>query len=394
MLKRYVIWFILYCFMILSLTGCWDEMNIEERNFVAGSALDLADGKKDHDITVSLTNQFVVPSGIGSPEGGKQSDKAFTNETTEGETLQIISHNLGTRTSRFPSYQHLKVLIFSEELAKEENMISKLSDMFIRDVDMRRAIKVFVSDGKAKEILNMKQDMEDTPAKFIDMLFERNNKDIETMDILRIGTMQEYQLEENSYLIPRVKLENGELHTDTAAVFHGPDDKLVGNLNARETKGYNFATKHNNEGAVEMNVDGNPMTYKLARSNSKIKVDVDEQHLHNIDAYIHVKAEGFLGEMYGDETVFKEDSIKKIQKEAGKSIERLIKETIEKSQKELHADILGVGQMIKRKHYPIWKRIHKDWENGEQYFDDVTFHVKVEANMKDVGTSDRTKKIR
>src|SRR5699024_12568157 len=83
-----------------------------------------------------------------------------------------ISHNLGTRTSRFPSYQHLKVLIFSEELAKEENMVSKLSDMFIRDVDMRRAIKVFVSDGKAKEILNMKQDMEDTPAKFIDMLFE------------------------------------------------------------------------------------------------------------------------------------------------------------------------------------------------------------------------------
>src|SRR5699024_2549872 len=161
---------------------------------------DVADGKKDNVITGSFTKQFVVPTGKGSPEGGKQSDKAITNAITASETLQIISHNLGKRTSRNPSYQQVKVLFCTEEVAKEENRVSKLSDMFSRDVDMQRAIKVFVSDGKAKEILNMKQDMEDTPAKFIDMLFERNNKDIETMDILRIGTMQEYQLEENSYL--------------------------------------------------------------------------------------------------------------------------------------------------------------------------------------------------
>lgn len=389
MAKRLVSCLMVYGLVIFFMTGCWDEMNIEERNFVVGSALDVADKKERQDMTISLTDQFVIPGGIGPPEGGESADKTYTNETAKGKNPQVLSHYIASGTSRKPSYQHLKILVFSEELAKQPNMIPKLSDMFMRDVDMRRGVKVFIAEDKAKDILEMEQDTEQTPTRFVNMLFEKNDGSIETINSLRIGILQEFLLRENSYVLPRLTLENEELNTNSAAVFHGPDNKLVGSLNARETKGYNLATQTTKEGMVEMNVDDERMVYKIADTRSKMTLNVDDPH--HVEAYIDVKAEGFLGEMFGSESVINANYLKKIGNKAADKMEKLIKETIKKSQEELHADILGVGGEMKRKHYNVWKKLHNDWEGGENYFDNVTFHVKVDAKMIDVGSTDRTK---
>jgi len=262
--------------------------------------------------------------------------------------------------------------------------------MFIRDVDMRRGIRVFIAEGKAKDILEMKTDMEKTPTRFVNMLFQHNNKSIETIDSLRIGKLQGLMLKENSYVIPRLKLEKGELHTNSAAVIHGPDNKLVGRLSANETKGYNLATKKVREGMIEMNVNGDRMTFKIDDTRSKMTLNVDDPH--HVEAYIDVKADGFLGDMFGSETMLNSNHLEEIGEKAADKMEMLIKQTIKKSQKELHADIFGVGEAIKRKHYKVWKKIHKDWERGENYFDRVTFHVNVEARMVDIGAIDKTKR--
>ncbi|MFB4165995.1 hypothetical protein ACE1TI_19890 [Alteribacillus sp. JSM 102045] len=48
-------------------TGFWDENAIEERGFVIGSAIDMEDNSPNEVPLMTLTNQFVIPTGVGAP---------------------------------------------------------------------------------------------------------------------------------------------------------------------------------------------------------------------------------------------------------------------------------------------------------------------------------------
>ncbi len=52
--------------VVIPLAGCWDRVEIEDRGFVVGAALDLPDEGTEEN-KIKLTNQFVVPSGLGAP---------------------------------------------------------------------------------------------------------------------------------------------------------------------------------------------------------------------------------------------------------------------------------------------------------------------------------------
>lgn len=379
------------CITVVLLSGCWDELSIEERNFSTGTAIDLVDEENREDSTISLTHQFVVPSGVGTPEGGAEEDVAYDNVTAEGKNPSAISQHIASMTSRFPSYSHLSTLIFSEELAEEENAIAELADMFLRNTQMRRSMRVFIADGEAKDMLEIDENPETLPTQYIRRNSERNENNMETIDTLELGTMQRYLMEENSYVLPYLKLHDGKLHSKKAAVFHGTDNKLTGTLNGRETKGYNLATQSDKEGTVNMKVNGDPMVFEMGQTKNNLTVDVDDPQ--NIEASIQVDVEGFLEEMFGSKSLLEDDYLTEIGDAAADKMETLIKETIEKSQDVLQTDILGVSEKLKEKHYNVWKKIHDDWEDGEHLFDDVTFHVNVDVRLEDISSSDRTKRI-
>src|SRR5690625_2517687 len=101
---------ILYVSIALLLTGCWDQVNIEDRGFVVGVSID-SDKSDDQSKTITVMNQFVIPQKTmaGQEEG---EEKPYTNLVASGSSLTEIGQELSSLTARKPYYEHLKIVSF------------------------------------------------------------------------------------------------------------------------------------------------------------------------------------------------------------------------------------------------------------------------------------------
>lgn len=391
MAKRKTLPIFLCCLLSVILTGCWDQKNIEEHGFVVGSAIDLAEDQTKEHVNIALTNQLVIPGQIGTPEQGGGEEKAFLNLTSEGESMFNINRHMASQTSRIPFYEHLKVLIVSEELAEKPQLLASLMDFFIRDHEMRRGVHVFISEGNAKDILQIDPKPERIPAIFLDTITENEQELLEMTQPVEVGKLHGLLLGSKSYVLPKISAQEdkSKVYDDKTAVFHGFNNQMVGTLTGEETKGLNLLTEKNDGGSIKFEIDNKLMTYETTGTN--VKVDIDTTDLNSLGVSINIMAEGGVAEMFGDRSLLDEAYIAKIEEKVAERIEQLANKTINKAQGELNADVLNIGNILQQRHYPLWKKMEGDWENGKNYFSKVRIDVSAEVNVRQTGVTDRAK---
>ena len=167
-------------FLLLAglMTGCWDQIEIEDLAIIVGVAIDkpkTAEGKEEekkesernlsyekHRLTV--TQQFVVSQSMESNEsaGLPPTKEAYSNIASEGNTLFQIARQFSMMSSRLPYYKHLKAIIISEEIEKSLNL-EQLLNFFLREPEMTRDIQVMISKGCARDVLEVKPIKERLP---------------------------------------------------------------------------------------------------------------------------------------------------------------------------------------------------------------------------------------
>src|SRR5690625_423620 len=389
--KRMAIIIFLCSLLSVLLAGCWDEKNIEEHGFVVGTAIDMADEQTKENLMIALTNQFVIPSGIGTPAEGGGEQKAFLNLTSHGESMFNIVQNMASQTSRVTYYEHLKVLIVSEELADKPELLAALVDFFIRDHEMRRGVHIYISKGEAKEILEIDPKPERIPAMFLNTVTDNEQEALEMISSVQIGDLHKLLLQPFSYVLPKIAAgeDKSKVHDDKTAVFHGYNNQMVGTLTGEETKGLNLLTEKNKSGSIVFEIDNKSMAYEVTGTN--LKMDIDTTDPGNLEVSINIKADGGVAEMFGDRSLLDEAYIAKIEDKVAEEIEQLANQTIKKVQHELNADVLEIGKTLKQKHYALWEKIEDNWESGEKYFSKANVHVSAEVNVRQTGVTDKAK---
>ncbi|WP_342564109.1 Ger(x)C family spore germination protein [Paenibacillus sp. FSL R7-0345] len=131
--------------MLFSLSGCWNYTEIDDMSIVAGVALDK--NKADHNI--QLTVEMVDTQG-----GLQENQTGFKMMSLTGDTIFSIARNMISLTGRRLFWSHAKVIIVSEELAREG--LVKVIDWYSRDTETRADVFIFVSNEKnAREVLNL-----------------------------------------------------------------------------------------------------------------------------------------------------------------------------------------------------------------------------------------------
>lgn len=393
MLVNKMICWLLMCSLIF-LTACWDQVAIEERGFVIGISLDEGeDGDQygENNYNLDVTTQVVVPAGLGSPGqgGGGGQQKAFTNISGSGASMFEASRKVAREASHIPFYEHLKVLIVSEKIATDENLFASIMDIFIRDQEMRRSIKLIISDGEAKPLLEIEPEEDSLPAMYIDSVVENNSKSIEIVDPVDMGNIHEFLLNRSSFVVPRLVPEENKLLSSGVAVFHGYNNKMVGILTGKETKGLNLITNKNTGGSIDFDIDDHLMIFELQNTNPTIKIDAKDKDHINIS--IDIDAEGSVAEMFGSQTLLTPKRIKNIEKHVSKKIEQLVTQTLNKAQNELNADIFGFKDRLKQRHYDLWKMIRDNWDRGDNYFAKANITVSASAVVRATGATDKTK---
>src|SRR5699024_2548974 len=136
------------CFMLFFLTGCWDSINIEKRGFVIGTGIDLAESDGEQTI-YTVTDQFVLPQSFGNSTESTNDNQAFLNITNQGSSIYKADEQTPATSSKTPYYEHLKVVIVSDKLATSSSQMNQLMDRYIRDISIRRGIKVVIAKDDA-----------------------------------------------------------------------------------------------------------------------------------------------------------------------------------------------------------------------------------------------------
>ncbi|TCP20305.1 Ger(x)C family germination protein [Scopulibacillus darangshiensis] len=192
---------LLILLLLVLMTGCWDQIEIEERGFEIGVAIDLSKDvpelvesgselAKDNG-RFALTDQFVAPGGLGGQSqqqsvGGGQ--KPFFNITAQGNSMFEATRDMAVKTSRTPYAEQLKVVITS---AKAANTPYNVLDLFLRDNEMRRNIKVLISKGRAVDVLNISPKNEKVPSIALDSITNNVDKNTAMVPDIRIGDIHE-----------------------------------------------------------------------------------------------------------------------------------------------------------------------------------------------------------
>src|SRR5699024_4683774 len=120
-------------FLAFLLTGCWGQRDIEDRGFVIGTAIDLAEGTDRGEPMLKMTNQTVAPTLLGTPGPESSANVATRNVSSTGSSLLTISDDIDAKSERIPFYEHLKLIVVSEESVSLPHYLPKLIDFFVRE---------------------------------------------------------------------------------------------------------------------------------------------------------------------------------------------------------------------------------------------------------------------
>jgi spore germination protein len=389
--------------MILLLTGCWDRVEIEERGFVIGAAIDMAkkkeaeeqaaqeeEGKPQGKQRYVLTYQFVNPAGLQTSGQGGGDGEAYVNITSEGDTLFEITREMATRTSRSPYFGHIKLIVVSEEIARTKQFANVI-DFYLRDHEMRRGAQIMIAKGDARKVLEVKPKVEKLPVMYIQSIAENNHKSARMITPTKIGQVHEKVLEGNSYVLQRIVAAEKEVKIAGSAVFQGQDDVMIGWLGEEETEGLNFLLEQVKGGLLKIQFEDNLVAYEIKGMKRDIKVDVRDKE--NLKFTITIKTEGNITETLETESWLNDQIVKAVQKKVGAEIERMTQDTINKLQGEFKVDAMGLGDYLSRNHADLWFTIKDDWDRGENYFSKSTIQVEGKAIIRNTGVIIRSEPI-
>ncbi|MER2079193.1 Ger(x)C family spore germination protein [Psychrobacillus psychrotolerans] len=375
-------------FISLLLTGCWDKREINDLAIATAISID----KKDDEYHVSA--QVVLPTEL-SMKGGMGSSPVTLYEAS-GKSVNEAIRKLTQVSPRIIYLGHLRVVVISEELAKEG--IATTVDFLSRGWELRSDFYVIVSKGRdAKEILNVQTSLEQIPSNelynilhtseanysstvavnFFELKtnLERDGKEGVLTGVEILGDPKKGSSKQNvEMIIPDAKIKFKEL-----AVFK--KDKLVGWLDEQESRGFNEATNQvkSTIGLVSC-PDGGEVSIHTKKYNSKIKSKTTS---NNPEIEIKVNIVANLGEVSCDIDLTKEKTIEMLQKEYEKVVKNDIQETIKVVQQKYQSDIFGFGAAIYKSNPQQWKKVKDNWD---EIFAELPVSVEVKVQISHFGS--------
>ncbi|MBQ0138481.1 MAG: Ger(x)C family spore germination protein [Kurthia sp.] len=405
-----------FTFLLLSpllLAACWDKVEVEERGFVSGIAIDMADSSSKMDIDeraqpqiegetrlqqdenlinqnpgedysqnknskFKLTQQLIVPSGLvqGQNSGGNTMP-AFRNLSQTGNTIIEMNRDMIKQAGRITNVTHLNVVLFSEAVATEAGLFEDLMDIFLREKEMLRSVKVAITKDHAGDYLYILPENEKIPGMYIAKLLE-NKSNLEIAQPITVGDIQALLLSKKSFAIPILNIVNtSTINYMGLSIYNGKKNKIVGMLTSDNAKGVNFINSKDQTGTLNIKFNNNDITFEILKVNSKISLkNKDKNHLK---FHITINVKAGIAEQYGSLDIMDESHYKELKKALEKEITQMTTNTVSILQEDVQTDLLGLNTHLYKYHYPLWSKVKDDWEDGQAYF--IKSNVNIDVNV-------------
>lgn len=364
-------------------SGCWSRKELSELAIVLGAGVDRAPGGQ-----VVLTLQLARPKGFagggGDGSGGKEPSTWVVSET--GSTVFEAQRKLANRLSRRIYWAHNAVLIFGEDAARHG--IRRYTNFFSRSAESRENMWVMVARGKAKDILETSDKLEDSSAQQLAYII-RNG----FICTAKFFCLKEKLAAEGSNPVAcRVEVMDQGTIPDTGegkpmkhmgagitgmAVFR--DEKLAGWLDELESQGLLWITGEVRKGTI--------VTPSPSEPDKRISINIFNMHTKVEPHYdgksarfcVKIVADGELEEQQSREDITEYEVRRDIEKNFAGEIENRARLALEKVQGEYAVDVFDFGEVFHRKYPKEWAGLKDRWD---EVFASAPVDIAVEAHIR------------
>ena len=387
MKKSFAIFLILFLLQIM-LTGCWNRRELDTLAIVQAVGLDRTEDGK-----ISLTVELLKPAEIKAPSGDKGGGgggggKGTWTLTSQGETVFDAFTNATLQSDRKLFISMNKIVVISQEAA--EAGIAPLMDFLNRDPEPRLLAYMFITKGKAKDILEAEPEQDKILAKALESSAKATMAASKIPKIKMLDVMKALASKTSDPFIPGVEIaqnKEGEkvkktVKPDGTAIFE--KDKLIGWFDKKETRGLLWVLGEVKSGIIIVKSpqeESKKVSLEIIRASSKIKPEMIDG---NLVITVEVKEEGNLGEQMSEGVdLTKPDMFEELEKRQAAVIEAEINAALTKAQA-WGVDIFKFGEEVHRKVPREWAELKENWD---EEFKNIKVIVEVEAKLRRTGLS-------
>ncbi|MGB8453792.1 MAG: endospore germination permease [Anaerocolumna sp.] len=366
---------------VISLTGCSDMTEIEDRNFVQAMGIDLkANG---------LTIYYVLPDLKALTEQGSENPEKLILELNgfdywEVEELYKLQYN------KRLDFSHLKAIILGKELAKDPKQLADFLTYVENKYELGRNTLIFTSDTTAKDVISLNKELEGGIADFLDRLYRINLKNT-GKKVITVGDMVFAMNEENPVVsMPLLKARKKTLETIGFGMFY--HNSLVYEVNKENADYIDMANGYgkNNlifltENPIEDLTEGKSeaVSEYVIKINNITKTLTFTRVNNKPQLSIMLEGIGIIEKGFKDKGLTTNEANAKVIEEIENRCNNVVKTRIAKNLDEItkgaKVDFMNLYRMTSYKNRKLWIT-YANKEN--QFLEDLQYTINIDLKMQ------------
>jgi spore germination protein KC len=373
------------------LAGCWSRRELNELLVVVGIGVDW----EEDEFLVSF--QTVNPSEI-SMQKSSSDRPPVTLFQGRGKSLFEAARSLTAEAPRKVYLGHLQLLIISEAFAKKG--VGDVLDGLLRDNEARMDFNIIVARGtKAENLMKLFTPLEKLPTHSMQRSLETSEKAwAPTVSMTLDEVLNRLSGDGFELALPGVQMiGNPDLSKSKKNVetFQPPsrfrytgiaafkDDKLIGWLSEKESKGYSDITDNLDSTSIELACGEQKYTgIEIISSKSKLETKLKNEKPEII---VHISAEAnIVDRPCTDVDVTDPATIKRLEDETMQVLKTNAEAAVMRA-KRMKSDIFGFGNKLGKEHPAYWKKVEGSW--NDDYFPRAKVDFDIELFIRKTGTT-------
>ena len=360
--------------MIL-LGGCWSSKQFNELAFVMGIAVDESPENPKEYLVTGQIGKPVLLNGLGGSLAPGDGEEAYANYSESGVGLQIPMDRLSEKVERELYTGHNQMVVVGGDVARQG--INTILDYFIRSSDGRFNIMLVIAEGSAREILDVRGELERLPVVYLESMIEAQNDMGRVLKADIRSFLSAVLMGTRAPTVPLVgvnEMADGkrELSIRGMAVFGG--GSMCETLDAKQSQALLIAMNKAKNSTIEMENEEGYINTVINNSRAATVPVFGDGELRKM------RVEIYLGCSIADTNV----SFEPLSDEASADVEAQIQETVLMQLNETlaktqncGADVFGFGEKLQRFYPRMAAEALTDWNEFYRTLE-VEFDIEIE----------------
>jgi len=338
------------------LTGCWDNVEPEERGFVTAMGIDK---KRDSQFNISVeipTPESFEDNAPGEEKGEEETENSHT-QSKSGYSIWSTVKDIDSETDRKLNFGQIKLCVFGEKILKDKEMFKQAVDALERNKEVGRKVLICSAKEDAEKILKGYTGDRKTTGLFVTTFFNNNKKNTDITFKKNLQDMLVQLSTTGNTVIPVIEIKDGELYFSGMSVIK--DYSLAGYAKGDIMEGYVIVKEDIMETDVTTKFNGIEVPLKVTKKNTDIKF---KEENNAVKCIINIDIEGNVEEYKNSDI-----PISELENAYEASIRESIKKTFDFFKHTLNTDVLELQDYCRKKENSLYKKFDKNnlFENME-----------------------------